>query len=114
MKLLERTPGDHDLDQLLRAFYKAELPEPFPVLKAPRARPAPVVSWSLLRNRAALAASVCLLLVGGWLLAGRTTDIAPPSNAGGDSGSASRFDPFGKPASKTTGQPSPGKDCCNH
>jgi hypothetical protein len=63
-------PGD-DLDGLLRAFYKAELPDPWPSLEAPAARPA-VLSppsgrslWSLFRHRwVALAASLAVLIAG--------------------------------------------------
>jgi hypothetical protein len=61
---------DDEIDRLLRAFYRAELPSPWPELKLP-ALPAarPAVRRSLLPSRLALAASVLLLVLGSWLLA---------------------------------------------
>lgn len=95
MNTLQRTP-DHDLDQLLHAFYKAELPHPFPALKAPEPKPAPGFRWNVMRNRMALAASVCLLLVGGWLMAGRTSDFSPPTVTDNNGPvTAEHFVPFG-------------------
>jgi hypothetical protein len=67
-------PGD-DLDGLLTAYFHHELPRPWPAAPeveeadnrlrsaAPRRRPV----WS---SRLALAASVALLLAGGWMLSG--------------------------------------------
>ena len=81
-------PGD-DLDRLLSAFYKAELPEPWPHMRAPEsetpatlplAAPAVAVARrtetprrmaSIGRSRFALAASVALLLGGCWYLSDR-------------------------------------------
>lgn len=61
---------DDEIDRLLRAFYRAELPSPWPELKLPAGPAArPAVRWSLLRSRLALAASVLVLLLGSWLLA---------------------------------------------
>jgi len=59
----------NDLDRLLYAFLRAEVPEPWPVLKAP-AHPAPAPlpvksrRWPRLNSRLALAATVALCLVG--------------------------------------------------
>jgi hypothetical protein len=89
MKLLDRTAGD-EVDQLLRDFYKSEMPEPFPALKLPAVRPAAAVRWNMLRQRVALAASIGLLVLGGWLMAGSTGEFTPPSGVGGDVGSAGK------------------------
>lgn len=83
MSYPHQSPMDHRdpelpadaLDQLIRAFYRAEMPDPWPALKLPTATasaPAPprerVHPW--LSGRMALAASVVLLLCGTWYLAG--------------------------------------------
>jgi hypothetical protein len=78
--------SDDALDGLLRAFFHAELPNPWPELKPPAkpsspARPAHR-GWSLRASRWALAASVGLLLVGQLVLSGRFTDYASPPNEG--------------------------------
>jgi hypothetical protein len=67
-----------DIDRTLRAFFKAEMPEPWPSLEAPAPRrpatipfaPPPARRGSLLRSRLALAASVALLAMGLAVLAG--------------------------------------------
>jgi hypothetical protein len=72
MSLLVRpnTPPSDELDGLLRAFFQAELPDPFPSLEAPAPRavalsPRPARSgWNLFRSRLALAASVALFVAG--------------------------------------------------
>ena len=89
-----RPPGD--LDGLLRAFFRAELPHPWPAVPTPERhsafpqrnvatmpmngdgrRPAGIAarlaprSWTRVRSRLALAASVGLLLLGTLLLSGR-------------------------------------------
>jgi hypothetical protein len=56
-----------DLDRLLSAFFRAELPSPWPRLKAPAAL-APRGRGALPASRMALAASVAALLAGGWYL----------------------------------------------
>src|SRR5205823_3480617 len=81
--------GD-DLDRLLSDFYRAELPNPWPappladdqtkllplsVRKAAR-------SWSALRSRFALAASVALLLAGSWFLSGKWEEVSGPGSFG--------------------------------
>ncbi len=64
--------GD-DLDNLLRAFFQAEMPNPWPAVEVPARRlqlaapeeaPAPSRHSSLWRSRLALAASVALLVSG--------------------------------------------------
>jgi hypothetical protein len=64
------SPGE-DLDGLLRAFYQAQLPHPWPDFKVPDAGGAPSARlrrFALLRSRLTLAASVALLFSGSFLL----------------------------------------------
>lgn len=74
-----------DVEDLLRAFYKAQVPDPWPSLEAPAPRrtPAPATikraaGWPLMRSRLAVAASVALLLAGSLLLAGAFQGRAVP------------------------------------
>jgi hypothetical protein len=74
-----RVPPDDEIDGLLRAFFRAELPHPWPAMKAPAAPqtapvPSPPPRPALWRSRLALAASVALLALGSLLLPGK----APP------------------------------------
>jgi hypothetical protein len=91
-----------DLDGLLRAFFQAEMPDPWPASPAPRpaerngtilpfrspALPSfrkPTRGWSLFRTRLALAASVALLALGAFCLPGAFRDggsKAPPAFVG--------------------------------
>src|SRR3954453_16117316 len=72
-------PSGDDLDGLLRAFYRAQMPSPWPALKAPpqsparRPTPGPR-AWPLLRSRLALAASVALLVLASLLFSGKLAD----------------------------------------
>lgn len=65
-----------DLDDLLRSYFQAEMPSPWPALKLPEERAVlPLVAreprtWSSLRSRLTLAASVGLLLTGALLFSG--------------------------------------------
>jgi hypothetical protein len=83
-----------DIDKWLRAFFKAQMPHPWPSPEAPAprrvapppvARPAP--RWPLMRSRLALAASVALLATGLLFLAGafqgRMNPAAPPIHMDG-------------------------------
>ncbi len=75
-------PSD-SLERLLRAFYRSEMPDPWPTLQPPVAPPAPSARSNRQRrfassSRWALAASVALLLVGQLFLFGKFRD------AGGD------------------------------
>ncbi len=71
-----RVPPDDEIDGLLRAFFRAEVPNPWPALKAPAAPqttpvpPAPP-RRALWRSRLALAASVALLALGSLLWPGK-------------------------------------------
>jgi hypothetical protein len=69
----DRSPSD--LDAVFRAFFRAEMPEPWPVLKPPatpslREVAAPVRRRSLSRSRFALAASLLILLVSQLVVSG--------------------------------------------
>lgn len=57
-----------DIDQVLRDYYRAEMPEPFPACPTPRRASVPSRSWQVARW--AVAASVALLLAGYLTLAG--------------------------------------------
>ena len=82
MNALEPKMKPEELDALLHAFFRTEMPNPWPHLKAPIAAPAsleetakaPPTWWSRSRSRFALAASVALLMAASWWLSGRTVD----------------------------------------
>jgi hypothetical protein len=70
------TPSKDNLDDLLRAFFQAEMPSPWPSLEAPEHQPvllpAAGRTWGmapLKRSRLALAASVALLVGGSLFMA---------------------------------------------
>lgn len=74
-----------EIDGLLRAFFGAELPAPWPVLKAPPAEETPASvrrpqTWAMMPSRLALAASIGLLLIGCWFLSETGSDrpVAEP------------------------------------
>ncbi|MBI1913273.1 MAG: hypothetical protein HYS12_00720 [Planctomycetes bacterium] len=75
--------GD-DVDWLLSDFFRAELPKPWPAAPVPDEQPRslplsprkPARRWSASRSRFALAASVALLLIGGWFLSGKFADVS--------------------------------------
>jgi hypothetical protein len=78
------TPEGGDVDQLLRAFYRAEMPNPWPAFQTPAEAPpvlpfpaAPVRRTFASRSRLALAASVALLVGGLWYLSGKFGGDAP-------------------------------------
>ena len=89
-----------DLEGLLRAFFRAEMPDPWPTLPAPAAAPR---RGPLGRSRLALAASVAFLLIGQLSLCGTLPD-APPfagreeSKEGERPRGAACIALFGKPA----------------
>jgi len=75
--------GRHgDLDGLLSDFFRSELPKPWPeppiANEQPKTLPARKLSsrWSAVRSRLALAASIALLLAGGWFLSGKFEDVS--------------------------------------
>jgi len=79
--------GD-DLDGLLSAFFRSEMPSPWPGSPVPEEapvilRPRPVQTRrSSFRSRLALAASVALLISGSWLLSGSFKET--PANGKSD------------------------------
>jgi hypothetical protein len=94
----EHPDAPHELDGLLRAFYRSEMPEPWPTMLAPLVTPAqsdPTSTswWAQSRSRLALAASVALLMVACWWMTARTpiytTPVMLPSGAG-DAGTNER------------------------
>lgn len=69
-----------ELDGLLHAFYRAEMPNPWPILNPLETRAVvplqPVRRWPLQRSRWVLAASVALLLIGQLFLSGHSPDYS--------------------------------------
>ena len=63
-------PSTDDVDGILRAFFKARMPAPWPALKAPPVAVKTAKGWPMMRSRLALAASVGLLALGLSSLAG--------------------------------------------
>jgi hypothetical protein len=86
MSVVEPPPpqrGD-ELDDLLRAFFRSQLPQPWPRWQD-RRDAGPLVhrigkGRDLMRSRWTLAASVALLLFGSWLLPSRFTPDAKPEH----------------------------------
>ena len=75
------------LDDLLKSFFRSEMPQPWPSFVEPALGSLVVHSRSrsLFRSRLALAASVALLLIGSWWLSQRFSAPEPgmaPSQAG--------------------------------
>jgi len=98
---LMKTPFGHQetpdgLDVLLRNFFRAEMPNPWPTLQAPAEEPTSKAAptwWNRSRSRMALAASVGLLLLGSWCLSSVLPDFAGPNPvAPNGSGSANLRD----------------------
>jgi len=79
-------PAD-EVDRLLFAYFRKEMPQPWPKLELPadafpvNIEPS-VTRRPLIRSRWALAASIALLLLGHWLLAGKswTGSTSKPSH----------------------------------
>ncbi len=91
MSLVEPSPmkpGD-DLDGLLRAFFRSQMPQPWPASQAPRSLNVPAARPAssrhpLMRSRYTLAASVALLLLGSLFLPSRFTQTSKSDgNPGG-------------------------------
>jgi hypothetical protein len=117
-----RNNGDsEEVDGLLRRFFRAEMPHPWPTLKAPvstlsfRPAQAPKTRWTSVRSRLALAASVGFLMVGSWCLSAKLPDYGAVNTDQGSSGpgSAKGYDPHRPgvvPVAPTKGVKSEG--CC--
>lgn len=71
-----------DLDGLLRAFYRAEMPKPWPMPPVPASEIVPLrrPGQGLMRSRWVLAASVALLLLGSLLLPRRFAPDGKPEH----------------------------------
>ena len=76
-----------EVDRLLSAYFRKEMPQPWPELKLPADSFPPTLEPAaarrpLIRSRWALAASIALLLLGHWLLAGKswTGSTSKPSH----------------------------------
>jgi len=92
MNTTEKYPMDQQVDRLLSAFFKAELPNPFPMMRAPAGQadlpmpvsPAPMGERhsSILKSRLSLAASVAILIGGCWYISGQMTAPAGRANIG--------------------------------
>jgi hypothetical protein len=81
MNMITRPPVEANgqpepYEDLLRAFFRAEMPEPWPELNRPEPRVLPFVRpqrasrFAGTRSRLALAASVAILLLSSWALSG--------------------------------------------
>jgi len=111
-----RNPGlpPEEVDTLLRSFFRAEMPDPWPVLKAPAEEPfrperRSTSRWTGLRSRVALAASITLLMLGSWCFSARTPDYSlPTQDLSGPSGTGSNVPLPGKAPVKTPSN----ADCC--
>jgi hypothetical protein len=81
---MSRQPGD-DLDELLSAYYQAEMPSPWPELNVPAqvsVLPTRLVFWRRIkRSHLALAASVALLIGGSLLFAGKSPIYRLPATS---------------------------------
>jgi hypothetical protein len=82
-------PPEDDLDGLLRAYFQAEMPDPWPSFEAPAPRngvlpfrrPQHTRRFNLWRSRLALAASILLLIAGAlFLFGGSRMNDATSSN----------------------------------
>ena len=102
-----------DVDRRLRAFFKAQMPDPWPSLEAPAPRRPATIPFvepprrgGLFRSRLALAASVALLATGLFALAeafqGRPPSLAGPVIHGPG---ATNLGPDGKPAIPSPSSP---------
>jgi len=98
-------PADQDIDTLLRDFFQSEMPHPWPAFQPPRRQSLPYRPREkrpfALTSRWALAASVAVLLISGWLLSGSLGRMAPGRTVGpempqgGDAdGTKGRHHPF--------------------
>jgi hypothetical protein len=83
-------PPEDALDGVLRAYFRAQMPRPWPALVLPQSSPTPLRPpsregrpgggrWPLFRSRLALAASVALLILGPLFLSGKFQTTGSPS-----------------------------------
>jgi len=87
MNASDQYQNEPDVDRMLSAFFKSEMPDPFPRLKLPAGQsnmPMPVAAnlassnWnaSVVKSRLSLAASVAMLVGGCWYI---SSQIGPPA-----------------------------------
>jgi len=86
--------GPEDLEVLLRNYFRSEVPDPWPTMKAPVATVAPPPArsagrWAPVRSRLALAASVGFLMVGSWCLSSKLDNYHPGTIDAGVNGTGS-------------------------
>lgn len=74
----------NEIDGVLSAFFKSEMPDPWPELRLPAARPMRNRGWvPQVRSRFALAAAVALLVAGAMLLGGSFRSVQPSNEPHG-------------------------------
>lgn len=78
------------LDGLLGAYFRSEMPSPWPVFTRTQRPKRPVAAWSGYSSRLALAASVAFLLLTGYFLAGGSLGHSSHPHFDLDGGKASR------------------------
>jgi len=105
-------PEGDEVDQTLRAFFKAQVPDPWPSFEAPpESSVLPFVTprrrSSPLRGRLALAASVAFLAAAGWFLSGKFVDPGQhsPSELPHTDGTAEKLSPGALPRGTKLSQP---------
>jgi hypothetical protein len=93
MDVAMRGRPDDDIDGLMRAYFRTEMPDPWPPLSLPDEGPVVLpkpmpVRRSLFRSRLALAASVAFLLAGPWFLSDSFKQLTNKSVPSLDQGTA--------------------------
>ena len=83
-----------DVEDLLRAYFHAQLPQPWPELQLPAASKPLPPTRSLWSSRSALAAAVAFLLLGSMALSAAFHGTEPPRNTTQGAFTADR-DPLG-------------------
>jgi hypothetical protein len=74
--------GSDDIDRQLATFFRGEVPHPWPALAAPANSTMPFQrAAAASHGRMALAASIAVLLAGGWFLSGRLPTPVPTSGS---------------------------------
>jgi hypothetical protein len=84
-------PAGDEIDRLLTAYYRSEMPANWPEPPRPWTEPARIArtsGTSSNRSRWALAASVALLIGGCWYLSGQITDGRPKKDLRLEEGTA--------------------------
>lgn len=84
MKTNDTLPANAEIDRMLSAFFKSEMPASFPPLKLPARSELPMPATTMeythgrrsatTRAKLSIAASVALLIGGGWYLSSQMSD----------------------------------------